>query len=159
MNGQTIINYSGGIPTQTGTVTLFNSVTSFPPGGSLHLLGQQWFQYSVRAASDGGTGTGTITGSYSPDRGTTWYPFYTSGTLDADDDDAAAAADVYSDEVYIGMYKDVRFQYTNATEVPTVFDVAMSLNCHKPTSKHSAADVLVDDNAAAGPIDIVDVST
>lgn len=148
MNGQTIISYSGGLPTVTGTVTLFNSVTAFPPGGSLHLLGQQWFQYSLRVASDGGTATGTVVGSYSPDKGTTWYPFYTSATVDADDDDAAAAADVQSDEVYIGMYKDVRFQYTNAVEVPTIFDVAMSLNAHKPTSKHSNADELVNDTIA-----------
>lgn len=159
MNGQTIFSYTGALPTVTGTVTLFNSATSFPPGGSFHLLGQQWFQFSARIASDGGAATGTIVGSYSNDKGTTWVPFYTSATVDADDDDAAAAADVQSDEVYVGIYKDIRFQYTNANEAPTVFDVQMSLNCHKPTSKHSAADVLVDDNAAAGPIDIVDVTT
>lgn len=152
MNGQTIINYAGGIPTITGTVTLFNSVTAFPPGGCFHLLGQQWFQYSLRVASDGGAATGTVTGSYSTDQGTTWIPFYTSATTDADDDDAAAAADVQSDEVYVGMYKDIRFQYVNAVEVPTVFDVAMSLNCHKPTSKHSSADVLVDDTIAPAAV-------
>jgi hypothetical protein len=154
MNGQTIISYSGGLPTITGTVTLFNSVTAFPPGGCLHLLGQQWFQYSLRVASDGGAATGTVTGSYSPDAGTTWYPFYTSATTDADDDDTAAAADVQSDEVYIGMYKDIRFQYTNAVEAPTVFDVAMSLNCNKPTSKRSAADVLVDDTIAPTALEV-----
>jgi len=158
MNGQTIINYAGGLPAEAGTVTLFNSVTAFPPGGSFHLLGQQWFQFSLRVASDAGGATGTVTGSYSIDRGTTWIPFYTSATTDADDDDAAAAADVQSDEVYVGMYKDIRFQYTNAVEVPTVFDVAMALNCHKPTSKHSAADVLVDDNIQPGSIDTVDVT-
>jgi hypothetical protein len=152
MNGQTIINYSGGIPTVTGTVTLFNSVTAFPPGGSFHLLGQQWFQFSVRAASDTGTGTGTVTGSYSTDKGTTWIPFYTSATTDADDDDAAAAADVQEDEVYVGMYKDIRFQYVNAVEAPTVFDVALALNCHKATSKVTAGHVLVDNTIAAAEI-------
>ena len=98
------------------------------------------------------TGTGTVTGSYSPDKGTTWYPFYTSATADADDDDAAAAADVHSDEVYVGMYKDIRFQYTNAVAVPTIFDVAMALNYHKATSKHSSADVLVDDTVAPAAV-------
>jgi hypothetical protein len=152
MNGQTIITYAGGTPTITGTVTLFNSVTAFPPGGSFHLLGQQWFQFSLRVASDGGAATGTVTGSYSTDKGVTWIPFYTSATTDADDDDAAAAADVQSDEVYCGMYKDIRFQSVNAVEVPTVFDVAMSLTCHKPTSTHSAADVLVDDTIAPAAV-------
>lgn len=145
MNGQAIINYAGGIPVgATGTVTLFNSVTAYPPGGNLHLLGLQWFQYSLRTASDGGTGTGTITGSYSTDKGTTWLPFYSKGTLDADDDNSAAVADVTTDEVYIGIYKDVRFQYTNATEPLTVFDCQIALNHHKATSKVPDGALLVD---------------
>lgn len=144
MSGSTIVNYSGGIPGTTGTVTLFNSVTACPPGGWFHLLGQQWFQYSLRTASDGGTATGTITGSYSTDKGTTWVPFYSKATTDADDDNAAAVADVFSDEVYVGEYKDVRFQYTNAVEQLTVFDVNLALNCHKATSKVPDGAVLVD---------------
>ncbi len=129
------ITYSAGIPGVTGTVTLFNSVTAFPPGGSLHLLGQQWFQYSLRTASDGGSATGTVTGSYSTDKGVTWLPFYSKSTADADDDNAAAVGDVFMDEVYIGSFKDVRFQYTNASEVLTVFDPLLSLHVRKPTSK------------------------
>jgi hypothetical protein len=144
MNGQTIITYAGGIPTVTGTVTLFNSVTAFPPGGSFHLLGQQWFQYSLRVASDGGTGTGTIVGSYSNDKGTTWVPFYTRSTTDADDDNAVVVADTVHDEVYVGQFQDVRFQFTNAVEVPTVFQANLSLNCHKATSKVPDAALLVD---------------
>lgn len=152
MSGATNITYEGGTPTVTGTVTLFNSVTAFPPGGSFHLLNQQWFQYSIRIASDGGTGTGTITGSFSLDKGTTWRPFYTSATADADDDDAAATTDVTADEVYVGMYKDVRFQYVNAVEAPTVFEVNLSLHCSKPTSKVTIAQVLHDNTAAAGEL-------
>lgn len=144
MNGQTIITYAGGIPTATGTVTLFNSVTAFPPGGSFHLLGQQWFQYSLRTASDGGTATGTITGSYSTDKGTTWLPFYSKTTADADDDSSAAVGDVVTDEVYVGVYRDIRFQYTNAVEQLTVFDAQLALNCHKPTSKVTDGALLVD---------------
>jgi hypothetical protein len=144
MNGQTIITYAGGIPTVTGTVTLFNSVTAFPPGGSFHLLGQQWFQYSLRVASDGGTGTGTIVGSYSNDKGTTWVPFYTRSTTDADDDNAVVVADTVHDEVYVGQFQDVRFQFTNAVEVPTVFQANLSLNCHKATSKVPDGALLVD---------------
>lgn len=144
MSHQTIIEYTGGLPTVTGTVTLFSSVTAFPPGGSFHLLDQQWFQYSLRIASDGGTGTGTIRGDYSTDKGTTWVPFYTRSTTDADDDDAAAAADTFHDEVYVGKFKDVRFVYVNAVEAPTVFQANLALNCHKATSKVTDGDLLVD---------------
>ncbi len=140
----TILNYAGGTPTVSGTVTLFNSVTAFPPGGSLHLLRQDWYQYTLRVASDTGTGTGTVTGSYSLDKGVTWVPFYTKSTTDADDDDAAAAADVIADEVYIGMFKDVRFQYTNATEAPTVFQVNHALARDKAASKVVDGALLVD---------------
>lgn len=140
----TILDYTGGLPTVTGTVTLFNSATAFPPGGCLHLLRQDWYQYALRTASDGGTATGTVTGSYSVDKGTTWVPFYTKSTADADDDNAAAAADVVADEVYIGIFKDVRFQYTNATEVLTVFQVNHALSRDKSTSKVPDGALLVD---------------
>jgi hypothetical protein len=138
---QTIITYSGGTPTVTGTVTLFNSVTAFPPGGNLHLLGQQWFQYSVTFGTAADGGTGTITGSFSDDKGTTWRTFYTKSSIP---DAVAATPATTEDEVYIGMYKDVRFQWTNAGEVPTVFQVNIALNDCKPTSKVTANDVLVD---------------
>lgn len=148
---QTVINYAGtALPVQNVAVTLFNSVTAFPPGGSFHLLNQQWFQYSL--FFDGATGsiTGTVVGSYSDDKGTTWRQFYTSGTLN---DDLAN-----EDEVYVGMYKDVRFQFTvtNGTEDSTVFSANLALNECKPTSKVTAAHVLHDDNAAAAAVVVDD---
>ncbi len=140
----TILDYAGGIPTVTGTVTLFNSVTAFPPGGSLHLLRQDWYQYTLRVASDGGAATGTITGSYSLDKGVTWVPFYTKSVTDADDDNTAVAADVIADEVYVGMFKDVRFQYLNAVEAPTIFQVNHALARDKAASKVVDGALLVD---------------
>jgi hypothetical protein len=140
----TILEYAGGLPTITGTVTLFNSATTFPPGGSLHLLRQDWYQYAVRVASDAGGATGTVTGSYSVDKGTTWVPFYTKSIVDADDDNAAVAADVIADEVFVGMFKDVRFQYTNAAEAPTVFQVNQALARDKAASKVVDGALLVD---------------
>jgi hypothetical protein len=131
----TRVAYGAGIPTITGTVTLFNSVTAFPPGGSFHLLGQQWFQFSLRTASAGGTATGTVTGSYSTDKGVTWIPFYSKATADAVAASTATVADVFTDDVYVGAYKDIRFQYTNAVEVLTVFDPLLSLHSKKPVSK------------------------
>jgi len=157
MSHPTIITYDEGVPDgATATVTLFNSATAFPPGGCFHLLGQQWFQYSLRTASNGGAATGTVTGSFSLDKGTTWRPFYTSSTTDADDDDAAATGDVFADEVYVGMYKDVRFQYTNAVEQLTVFEANLALNCHKATSKVTRGHVLHDNDSAAADIAVND---
>jgi hypothetical protein len=142
MSGATIINYGDtALPTTGAAVTLFNSVTAFPPGGSFHLLEQQWFQYGL--FFDGATGsiTGVVTGSYSHDKGTTWTTFYTSGTL-VDDVN-------YADEVYVGLYKDIRFQLAVANENATVFRPSLALHCSKPTSKVTAAHVLHDDNAVA----------
>ena len=138
---QTIITYAGGTPTITGTVTLFNSVTAFPPGGSFHHLGQQWFQYSITFGTAADGGTGTVTGSFSDDKGTTWRTFYSKGSIP---DAVTATPATTEDEVYIGMYRDVRFQWTNAGEAPTVFQVNLALNCNKPRSKVTTADVLVD---------------
>lgn len=128
---QTIITYTDGTPTVTETVTLFNSVTAFPPGGSFHFLGQQWFQFSLTIGSAGGVGTGTVTGAFSDDKGTTWRTFYTATTADG----TTAAPETSEDEVYVGMYRDIRFQYTNAVEAPTVFQANLALNCNKATSK------------------------
>lgn len=151
----TRISYTAGLPTITGTVTLFNSVTAFPPGGSFHLLGQQWFQYSLRTASAAGTATGTVTGSYSTDKGVTWIPFYSKATADAVAASAATVADVFTDSVYVGVYKDIRFQYTNAVEVLTVFDPLLSLHSKKPKSKVNDSAVLSGSNpitATAGAV-------
>jgi len=133
---QTIIKYSDtALPTTSAAVTLFNSVTAFPPGGSFHLLGQQWFQYGLVFDSAGGTITGTVTGQWSDDLGVTWNEFYASGTLN---DDVSN-----EDEVYVGMFEDVRFLFTAATQDATVFRAALSLHCSKPSSKFTATDVLV----------------
>lgn len=140
MHGQTIITYAGGTPTVTGTVTLFNSVTAFPPGGSFHLLGQQWFQWSLNIASAAGTATGTVTGSFSNDKGVTWIDFYTEATAAG----TAPAAVNEEDEVYIGLYRDVRFQYTNAVQAPSTFDVNIALNCQKASSRTPANAPLID---------------
>lgn len=128
MSQQTIIKYQDtALPTTAAAVTLFNSVTAFPPGRSFHLLGQQWFQYALFFDSAGDTATGTVTGAGSNDGGVTWTTFYTSA--------AHANAVTAADEVYVGMYEDVRFQLTTAAENMTVFRPFLALQCNKATSK------------------------
>lgn len=149
MNGQTIIKYvDTALPTAATDVTLFNSALSFPPGGSLHLLGQQWYQYALFMNSAGGGASAVLSGQYSDDKGATWNTFYTSGTIAEDAEE--------SDEVYIGMFKDVRFTLNVGGEDLTVFRINQSLNCSKPTSKVSNADTLHNDNAAATDVAVND---
>jgi S-formylglutathione hydrolase FrmB len=129
------------LPTAAADVTLFSSAAAFPPGGSFHLLGQQWYQYSLFMNSAGDGATAVLTGEYSNDKGSTWNTFYTSGTLAED-------AEV-GDEVYIGLFKDVRFTLNVGGEDLTTFRINQTLHCAKPTSKTSNADTLHNDNAAA----------
>jgi len=135
---QTIIKYTGtALPVQNVAVDLFSSVTAFPPGNSFHLLGQQWFTYSL--LFDGATGsiTGTVIGQFSDNGGSTWNTFYTSATFN---DDV-----VNDDEVYVGHYKDVRFRFTvtNATEDTNAFSANLALQSEKSRSKVASTDVLV----------------
>lgn len=134
---QTVIKYQDtALPTAAANVTLFNSVTAFAPGGSFHLLNQQWFQYSLFMDSAGDTATATVIGSYSDDKGVTWNTFYTMPAIAEDTE--------FSDEVYVGMFKDVRFQLDVANENLTTFRVNMALNDCKPASKVTEGDLLVD---------------
>lgn len=131
---QTVIKYQDtALPLADTAVTLFNSVTAFAPGGSFHLLNQQWFQYQL-FFDTAGANTGTVTGAYSNDNGVNWRTFYTRGTL--------AEVTVHSDEVYVGMFKDIRFQFTMATANTTIFEANLALNDCKPTSKVTAGDDL-----------------
>ncbi len=132
----TIIKYQDtALPTTAAAVTLFNSVTAFAPGGSFHLLNQQWFQWALVFDSAAGTVTGTVTGQWSDDKGVTWNEYYASGTLN---DDVSN-----EDEVYVGMFKDVRFLFTAAVQNTNLFTAALALNDQKPVSKFAAANVLV----------------
>jgi hypothetical protein len=140
-NGQTIINY-GGTALPAAVVDLFDSSVAFP-GGCFHLLGQQWFQYTV-FFNDAGALTGVVIGQYSIDKGVTWNTFYTSPTY--------AKAVENEDEVYVGMFKDIRFRFTPSAAT-TTFRVAMALNCHKPTSKaHPIGDPITTADVIGGNV-------
>lgn len=140
--GQTIVKYQGTtLPVQNVAVDLFNSSTAFP-GGCFHLLGLQWFQFTVRFDS-AGAATGKVTGEFSDDKGVTWVAFY-------DSSDAKAFASLYAknvtaeDEVFVGMFKDVRMRFlvTAATADTTAFSANLALNPHKPVSKATLADTI-----------------
>lgn len=133
---QTTIKYlDTALPTTGAAVTLFNSVTAFPPGGgAFHLLGQQWFQYRVAYTSTAGTGVATVTGQFSDNNGTSWINFYTGA---AGTDSAGVR-----DEVYVGAYKDVRFLLTMTTNNTLTFSANLALNDDKASSKVVSTAVL-----------------
>jgi hypothetical protein len=132
---QTVIKYQDtALPTAATDVTLFNSATAFAPGGSFHLLNQQWFQYSLFMDSALDGATATLLGRYSDDKGANWNTFYSRAAIAEDGE--------VSDEVYVGMFKDIQFTLNVGGEDLTVFRINMALNDQKPTSKVTAGDVL-----------------
>jgi hypothetical protein len=144
---QTVIEYQdtplpivGVVATLANAVTLFNSAVAFaspstPSGGSFHLLNQQWFQYNIFFDSAADTGVGNVVGQFSDDKGATWTTYYTSLNI--------ANVTPESDEIYVGMFKDVRFMYVQTVSETTVFSANLALNDCKPTSKITLDDRLV----------------
>lgn len=118
MSHPTRITYAG--DTTLGNaqaVVLFDSRTAFAPG-SMHLLGQSWFTYTVGNTEAGGAAS--LIGQSIPDGGTVLETFYDSGLQAADT--------VIQDDVYIGGMKDVVFTYTNGA-TPGTITVNLSLSC------------------------------
>lgn len=132
MSHKTIIGYTDtALPTSAAAVTLYDSTAVAVP---FHFLDLNWYQWGIAMGSAGDAATGVITGQYSNDRGTSWNTFYTSDSIP--DDDA-----FHSDEVYVGMFKDVRFTLAIATENLTSFVINQSLSCDG-TNKSAATDAL-----------------
>lgn len=128
---QTVIKYQGLALPATGTPqVLFDSDAAFPPGGSFHLLNQQWFQYRIAYTSTSGTGVATVTGQFADDgfgaATPTWQTFYTGP--------AGSDAAGVRDEVYVGAYKDVRFLVTMTVNSTLTFSANLALNDQKASS-------------------------
>ena len=111
-----------GLPAGSEIVTLFNSVTAFPPGKCMQSMGcLYWFTYSI-APSANATGN-SVTADYSNDGGTTWNNFYTSAT-----NEPVGDSTTFTDEIFIGPYLDVRVRYHNGSSAQTTFVVNMTLD-------------------------------
>lgn len=130
MSCRTIVKYEDtALPGAAESVTLFNSVTAFPPGRVFHNVGPHyWFTYSILANANA-TGN-SVTGQYSNDSGTTWNEFYASTTNEPIGDGST-----YVDEVYVGQYQDVRFLFNNGALAQTSFVVNMALDSDRATSE------------------------
>lgn len=125
-NSQTISG--NGLPGAAEVVTLFNSVTAFGPKCLHQVADHYWFTYSITPNANA-TGN-SVTAQYSLDGGTTWVEFYASLTNEPIGDSTT-----YTDEIFIGPYKDVRVRFNNGANAQTTFLVNMSLDANERTTR------------------------
>ena len=117
-----------GLPGAAEVVTLFNSVTAMGPGNLQNVADFYWFTYSI-APSTNATGN-SVTAQYSNDGGTTWNEFYASTT-----NEPVGDSTTFTDEIFIGPYRDVRVKFTNGTLAQaTLFAVNMTLDASERTT-------------------------
>lgn len=110
-----------GFPAPAEVVTLFNSVTAMGPGALHNVADFYWFTYSI-APDKNATGN-SVTAQYSNNGGTTWVEFYASTTSEPVGDSTT-----FTDEIFIGPYRDIRVLFNNGALRQTVFHVNMSLD-------------------------------
>lgn len=111
-----------GLPGPAEVIILFSSTVAFGPYSLSGHDSNYWFTYAI-APSTNATGN-SVTGEWSADGGTTWNIFYTSAS-----NEPVGDSTTFIDEVYVGMFRDVRFKFNNgALAQATKFDVAMSLD-------------------------------
>lgn len=118
-NSQTALG--NGLPGAAEVVTLFDSTVAFGPQGITNMGSVYWFDYAI-APNANATGN-SVTGEFSVDGGTTWTNFYTSTS-----NEPVGDGTTFIDEVYIGMFQDVRFKFNNGAAAQTSFKVAMSIS-------------------------------
>lgn len=111
-----------GLPAANELVTLFDSTVAFGPKTMQRMGENYWYTYSI-CPSTNATGN-SVTGQFSVDGGVVWTTFYTSTT-----DEPVGDGTVFTDEVFIGHYEDVRFRFQNgAAAQATKFVVAQSID-------------------------------
>lgn len=109
-----------GLPKASEVVTLFNSVTAFGAKNLQNMGNLYWMSLTIRCDQNS-TGN-SLTADFSNDGGTTWINFYTSTT------NTPTGGTTFTDEIFIGMYLDVRLRFTNGAVKQTVFAVNLTLD-------------------------------
>lgn len=138
MSRATIVKYQDTALPQNGTpVTLFNSITAFPPGSNLPFLGQKWFAFTITA--NAGT-TNTVTAeSSTAGRATvagSWRVIYSSGNLDF-----TTGPKTFRAEIYIADLQDVRILF-NPSANQTVFEATLALLPEKASTAVASTDTV-----------------
>lgn len=116
----TRVKYTGGTPTGGGSVTLINTREMDPEGGVIQNNKFFWYTYDLNIDQVGVS----VVGEYTLD-GSTWIEFYRDTSVSS----VPSNPDTVRDEVYIGMYPDVRFTFNNgATAQGSPFNVNQTLD-------------------------------
>ena len=116
-----------GFPAPAEVVVLFNSVTAMGAGNMQNVADFYWFTYSI--APDKNTTGNSVTAQYSNNGGTTWVEFYASTT-----NEPVGDSTTFTDEIFIGPYRDLRVLFNNGAVRQTVFHVNMSLDSSERTT-------------------------
>lgn len=116
-----------GLPGSNETVVLFNSVTAFGPKSLQGHDSAYWFTYAI-APNANATGNG-VNGYFSVDGGITWTLYYQSTT-----NEPVGDGTTFMDEVFVGMFYDVKFEFVNGASSQTSFKVSMSLDAQTRSS-------------------------
>lgn len=110
-----------GLPKASEIVVLFNSVTAMGAGNLQNVADFYWFTYSISPSANA-TGN-SVTAQYSNNGGTTWKEFYASAT-----NEPVGDSTTFTDEIFIGPYRDVRVLFNNGALKQASFNVNMSLD-------------------------------
>ncbi len=112
---------STGLPAPAEVVVLFNSVTAMGPGALHNVADFYWYTYSIQP--DKNTTGNSVTAQYSNNGGTDWVEFYASTT-----NEPVGDSTTFTDEIFIGPYRDVRVLFNNGALRQTVFRVNQTLD-------------------------------
>jgi hypothetical protein len=110
-----------GKPAPSEIVVLFNSVTAMGAGNMQNTAAFYWFTFSI-APDKNATGN-SVTAQYSQDNGVTWVEFYASAA-----NEPVGDSTTFTDEIFIGPYRDLRVLFNNGALRQTVFHVNMTLD-------------------------------
>jgi hypothetical protein len=113
-NSQTALG--NGLPGAAESVVLFQTSNQ----GLTNLGSVFWFDYAI-CPNTNATGN-SVTGEFSVDGGTTWVNFYTSAS-----NEPVGDSSTFIDEIYVGMFQDIRIKFNNGAAAQTSFSVAMSI--------------------------------
>lgn len=116
-----------GLPAPSESVVLFNSVTALGAGNLQNTADFYWFTYSVQPDKNA-TGN-SVTAQYSNNGGTDWVEFYASTT-----NEPVGDSTTFTDEIFIGPYRDVRVKFNNGALRQTIFRVNMTLDASERTT-------------------------
>lgn len=128
---KTRVPYTGSLPAGGSTTTLFDSTVAFGPK-AMHMMAEHnWIDLSL-FVDQNATGNSLIA-QYSNDGGVTWRTFFTSAA------NSPVGGTLFSVEIFIGQFQDVRVRFVNGTNAQNNFEVNLCLDAkQRGTANHAS---------------------